>query len=136
MILRETSDNGDVIAETKLVLTGNVKVTIPVPTDLTKNLTDLKLLHIKDDGTVKEVPFTLSGGKATFETDGFSYYTFVGTEKTTNEGTNNQTPSNNETDKSPATGDNSNTIFWSLISVISLAVLCTTGLIFKKKRVR
>ena len=37
---------------------------------------------------------------------------------------------------SPQTGDNSNIVFWSFISVISLAVLCTTGLIFKKKRVR
>ena len=44
--------------------------------------------------------------------------------------------STDNTDKSPQTGDNSNIIFWSLISVISLAVLCTTGLIFKKKRVR
>ena len=136
LILRETSDNGDVIAETKLVLTGDVKVTIPVPTDLTENLTDLKLLHIEDDGTVEIVPFTLSGGKATFETDGFSYYTFVGTEKTTNEGTNNQTPSNNETDKSPATGDNSKITFWSFVAVISLAVLCTTAIVSKKKKVR
>ena len=44
--------------------------------------------------------------------------------------------STDNTDKSPQTGDNSNIIFWSLISVISLAVLCTTGLIFKNKRVR
>ena len=44
--------------------------------------------------------------------------------------------STDNTDKSPQTGDNSNIIFWSLISVISLAVLCATGLIFKKKRVR
>ena len=44
--------------------------------------------------------------------------------------------STDNTDKSPQTGDNSNIIFWSLISVISLAVLCTTGLIFKKKKVR
>ena len=136
LILRETADNGDVIAETKLVLTGTVKVTIPVPTALTENLTNLKLLHIQDEGTVKEVPFTLADGKATFETDGFSYYTFVGTEKATNEGTNNQTPSDNETDKSPATGDNSNVILWSVVAVISLAAFSVTGLIFKKKRVR
>lgn len=117
-------------------MTGTVKVTIPVPTALTENLTNLKLLHIQDEGTVKEVPFTLADGKATFETDGFSYYTFVGTEKATNEGTNNQTPSDNETDKSPATGDNSNVILWSVVAVISLAAFSVTGLIFKKKRVR
>ena len=44
--------------------------------------------------------------------------------------------STDNTDKSPQTGDNSNIIFWSIISVISLVVLCTTGLIFRKKRVR
>ena len=36
-------------------------------------------------------------------------------------------------EKSPQTGDNSNTIFWSLISVISLAALCTTAIVSKKK---
>lgn len=44
--------------------------------------------------------------------------------------------STDNTDKSPQTGDNSNIVFWSFISVISLAALYTTGLIFKKKRVR
>ena len=37
-------------------------------------------------------------------------------------------------EKSPQTGDNSNTIFWSLISVISLAVLFTTAIVSKKKK--
>ena len=37
-------------------------------------------------------------------------------------------------EKSPQTGDNSNTIFWSLISVISLAALCTTAIVSKKKK--
>ena len=44
--------------------------------------------------------------------------------------------SSDNSEKSPQTGDNSNIVFWSFISVISLAALCTTGLIFKKKRVR
>ena len=44
--------------------------------------------------------------------------------------------SSDNSEKSPQTGDNSNIAFWSFISVISLAALCTTGLIFKKKRVR
>ena len=38
------------------------------------------------------------------------------------------------TEKSPQTGDNSNTIFWSLISVISLAALFTTAIVSKKKK--
>lgn len=37
-------------------------------------------------------------------------------------------------EKSPQTGDNSNTIFWSLISVISLAALFTTAIVSKKKK--
>ena len=37
-------------------------------------------------------------------------------------------------EKSPQTGDNSNTIFWSLISVISLAALFTTATVSKKKK--
>ena len=44
--------------------------------------------------------------------------------------------SNNNSDKSPQTGDNSSIILWSFIAVLSLAALCTTGLNLKKKRVR
>ena len=44
--------------------------------------------------------------------------------------------SSDSSEGSPQTGDNSNIVFWSFISVISLAALCTTGLIFKKKKVR
>ena len=44
--------------------------------------------------------------------------------------------SSGSSEGSPQTGDNSNIVFWSFISVISLSALCTTGLIFKKKKVR
>ena len=44
--------------------------------------------------------------------------------------------SSDSSEESPQTGDNSNIVFWSFISVISLAALCTTSLIFKKKKVR
>ena len=37
-------------------------------------------------------------------------------------------------EKSPQTGDNSNTIFWSFISVISLVALFTTATVSKKKK--
>lgn len=39
-------------------------------------------------------------------------------------------------ENSPQTGDNSNIIFWSFVAVISLAVLCTTAIVSKKKKVR
>lgn len=42
--------------------------------------------------------------------------------------------STDNTEKSPQTGENSNIIFWCVISVISLAALCTTGLNLKKKK--
>lgn len=42
--------------------------------------------------------------------------------------------STDNTEKSPQTGDNGNIIFWSFISVISLAALCTTAIVSKKKK--
>ena len=38
--------------------------------------------------------------------------------------------------KSPQTGDNSHIILWSIVAVISLAALCTTAIVSKKKKVR
>ena len=46
------------------------------------------------------------------------------------------TSTDNNSEKSPQTGENSNIIFWCLISVISLAALCTTAIVSKKKKVR
>ena len=43
---------------------------------------------------------------------------------------------NDNSENSPQTGDNSNIIFWSFVAVISLAVLCTTAIVSKKKKVR
>ena len=44
--------------------------------------------------------------------------------------------SNNNSVKSPQTGDNSKIILWSFILVISLAALSVTGIKSKKKKVR
>ena len=46
------------------------------------------------------------------------------------------TVSDNNSEKSPQTGDNSNIILWSIVAVISLAALCTTAIVSKKKKVR
>lgn len=43
---------------------------------------------------------------------------------------------NDNSENSPQTGDNSNIIFWSFVAVISLAVLCTTAIVSRKKKVR
>ena len=121
LILRETSAGGDVIAERELELEGKVKVTLPLAKELLEEYTDLTLLHIKDDGSVEIIPFTLKNGKATFEASGFSYYTFVGTEKI---------------DKidSPKTGDDSNLLLWIALLFVSgsCLVVCTVG----KKRAK
>ena len=42
----------------------------------------------------------------------------------------------NNSEKLPQTGDNSNIILWSFAAVISLAALCTTAIVSKKKKVR
>lgn len=42
--------------------------------------------------------------------------------------------STDNTEKSPQTGENSKIVFWCVISVISLAAICTTGLNLKKKK--
>ena len=113
MVLRESNTNGDVIGETELKLDGKVKVTIPVPETMLNTLEGLKLLHIKDDGTVEVVAFTLADGKATFEATGFSYYTFVGTEKQV-------APSGGN---GPQTGDTSNIVMWCALAFVSLVTL-------------
>ena len=53
---------------------------------------------------------------------------------TVTDGNDSSDNSTDNTEKSPQTGDNGNIIFWSFISVISLAALCTTAIVSKKKK--
>ena len=135
LILRETNTDGDVISETELELDGKVKVTVVVPEVVINTLENLKLLHIKDDGTVEIVPFTLKDGKATFEATGFSYYTFVGTEKVSGEqGGPSVDDNNGGTTDSPQTGDNSNLILWIAVMFVSASALTVLTVYSKRKK--
>lgn len=81
LVLREKSIDGELLADTKIKLDGKARVTVPAPELFTEGFREVRLLHIKVDGTAEVVPYVLSGGKVTFETDSFSYYVFVGAER-------------------------------------------------------
>jgi len=136
LILRETTTDGEVIGETELKLNGKVKVTVTVPEEVINTLENIKLLHIKDDGTVEIVPFTLKDGKATFEATEFSYYTFVGTEKASGEqgGPTVDDNNNGDTGNSPQTGDNSNLILWIAVMFVSASALAGLTVYTKRKK--
>jgi len=132
LMLREKDQNGDAIAETELDLNGTVKVTIPVPTDVLEKLTDVKLVHIKDNGEVELIPFTLANGKATFEAKEFSYYTFIGTEKVPAGDSNVE----NNITPSPQTGDYDNMFLWMAWLWISGTCLATCVVLKKENETR
>ena len=71
-----------------------------------KKYVKLVLLHVKDDGSVEVIPFTMGQNNVvTFKADEFSYYAFAGVEKqpvTDSE----VTDTNNNAPTSPKTGDN------------------------------
>ena len=135
LILRETSEDGDVIAETELELEGKVKVALPLATELLEKYVNLTLLHIKDDGSVEIVPFELKNGKAIFEASEFSYYTFVGTEKTdVDENVDDKTDKEDNDSQSPQTGDNSNLLLW--IALLFVSGSCLTICVVGKKRAK
>ena len=133
LILRETASNGDVLAEKELELEGKVKVTLPLAQNILEKYVDLTLLHIGNDGTIEIVPFDIKGGKAIFEASDFSYYTFVGTEKTVSSG-----DMDNEVEDSnsqyPQTGDGINLCVWAALLFVSGS--CLTIYIVNKKRMK
>lgn len=120
---------------------GAVKVTVQVPKNVLEAYENIILLHVKDDGTIEVVPFELGeGNKATFKTDGFSYYVFVGTEKilvdnNTESGNVTQTtpPKTQEpTTQAPKTGDSSLVVLWVIAMLCALTgIIVVTG---NKKR--
>ena len=135
LILRETQEDGDFIAETELEMEGKVKVSLPLATELLEKYVNLTLLHIKDDGSVEIVPFELKNGKAIFEASEFSYYTFVGTEKTdVDENVDDKTDKEDNDSQSPQTGDNSNLLLW--IALLFVSGSCLTICVVGKKRAK
>ena len=148
LVLREIAINGDVISEEDLDLEGTVKVTIPVPVSAFEELDDVKLVHIKDDGTAEVVSFELDNGNAVFEAKEFSYYTFVGVAKSladTPENDPSDTPENEpadkpedestdkpEEDKAPQTGENNGFALWIALLMVSAFGVVFTAVIRKK----
>ena len=77
----------------------------------------------------------MKDGKATFEATGFSYYTFVGTEKVSGEQGGPAVDDNNGgTGNTPQTGDNSNLILWIALMFVSATVLTVLTVYSKKKK--
>ncbi len=134
LLLRETADNGDLIRETELDLNGTVKVTIPVPTEVFEKLSDIKLVHIRDDGTTELVEFTLEDGKATFEATGFSYYTFVGTEIEPVEDSDVNDVNNNMTDKAPEPSKKINLPLLIALIFVVCAIFFVVFVVIQKKK--
>jgi len=129
ILIREFATNGEAIKEKEHKLDENetVTVTVQIPKTVIEKFENIILLHVKDDGTVEEVPFSyVNGDKAKFTTGGFSYYVFVGTEKVVEE-TPQTTPST-----SPKTGDYSHATVWTIVTLVALAGVVTV--ITKKRR--
>ena len=134
IVVRDKTDDGNYV-ETEHDLKGKVTVTVEIPKTVLELFENIVLLHIKDDGSVEEVPFSMNGkDKATFTTDGFSYYVFAGTEKVAQ-----NPPANDPAPQAPAqqnpapkNGDNSITMVWTLLMLVACASVVTV--VIKKRR--
>lgn len=92
---------------------GNIKVSIPL-TDAMKDMTDLQVVYIDDNGNVTIIPSEVKDGKIVFVTDHFSYYGVVGKAETAGSGT-------------PQTGDNTPVLPLTLLVLAFGTVLVILG---------
>ena len=106
---------------------GKLLVTVEVPQNVLNDYTDVKLMHVKADGSGEVVEYALNGTKATFEADGLDYYTFVGVAKTTG----GSTAGGEDGNKSPLSGDSG---MPALVTAVSLSALLGAALLLNKKR--
>ncbi len=106
---------------------GKLLVTVEVPRNVLNDYTDVKLMHVKADGSGEIVEYALNGTKATFEADGLDYYTFVGVTKTTG----GSTAGGEDGNKSPLSGDSG---MPALVTAVSLSALLGAALLLNKKR--
>ena len=106
---------------------GKLLVTVEVPQNVLNDYTDVKLMHVKADGSGEVVEYALNGTKATFEADGLDYYTFVGAAKTTG----GSTAGGEDGNKSPLSGDSG---MPALVTAVSLSALLGAALLLNKKR--
>lgn len=96
---------------------GKLKISLELTTEM-KNMTDLQVVYIDDNGKVTIIPSQLVNGKLVFITDHFSYYGVIGTPKSSE-------PS------SPRTGDTSNVMLYLGLIILSG---CLAGYGLKKKK--
>ena len=61
---------------------GTVTVTIDLGANALKNVSDLQLFHLLDNGEVEEVQFTVNGTALSFDATGFSLYALLGVRST------------------------------------------------------
>ena len=88
---------------------GMVKVTLPLSDNL-KDYTNLQIVFIEEDGTVKRILSTISDHEISFMTDHFSYYGITGTPTS---------------DPIPDTSNPSNNYVWWMMLLGSLLVVVT-----------
>ncbi len=139
MLLREETKNGEPIADAEHKLEGEVEIKLQLPKQLIKKYENLVLLHVKDDNTAEEVPYTIDENNVvTFKATGFSYYVFAGTEIKpvspdnsddieTQPEKQEQTETKPETEKtdvqSPTTGDSTSIVLWIIVLVLGLSAM-------------
>lgn len=102
---------------------GQVKISIPIPSDYDKSR--LEIYRIDDNGTKTKYDVTVDGEYATFETDHFSTYVLAEKQEET-------TPTNNdkkELDETPKTGATEIAYY-----VLPVAIISAIGIVvFRKK---
>ena len=76
-VTRETTKDGSALADQKVDFNGEVTITLPAPKEILEAENEVYLFHVKDDGSVEKVEYTLKNGVVTFIANGFSYYVFA-----------------------------------------------------------
>lgn len=98
---------------------GNVKITIPLPSDLSTS--KIALYHIAEDGKLEEVPFSLDKDNIVFETNHFSLFAIAENE--------------NAVDNSNSSENDSKGI-WITFAVVISVLIVVTGIVLWTIKVR
>ena len=149
LLIREMSESGEVISESEFDLEGSVELKIQLSEEFVNNYENIVLIHVKDDGSIEVIPYTIDENNVvTFTAKDFSYYAFVGTEKeedntdvdtdvdTDDDSADNSTDNstNNSTDNkdNPNTGDTAPILLWLTIAILAMG----TAIVSKTKKQR
>lgn len=110
---------------------GNVKISVPVPSDYNKE--NLTVYRIEDNGNKTEYKVTVEGNYATFETDHFSTYVLAEKKAETKPATSTSATTNKgEKDNTPKTGT-----VESITYIIPVVIISSLGVVtFRKKETK